>query len=393
MKRNNTLPPLPKLKTVIIGSNAPGVALVKLLHFLEERCGAGVVAFIGHPLAEAVGRHSELVLNRGGKTTAQRFPRERYLGPLSYLLDIVLTLYFLLRARQRFDLCVTKDPHLTLLAILLRRLGLVRATVMWTFDYFPQRFQNRTLNALYLKVDAFCLTRSNYGWHMNPRMIEARKERGVRVKDEERQIIVPYTIDAQEIAPLPLEELEPDSLAYIGLLTQEYGFELILDALPLVVRERPHVKVTVTTYQSFPEAFRKRIQEEGLAGNFDILGYIEDEAEFSQILRRHRVGLAPYRPDPKTPKQYADASRVKTFLAKGLPVIVTTVPIIAREVEQAKAGLVISYEKGELARAILQLLGDEETYVRYRENALRLIAKYRSEAVFSGALERSGVAV
>ena len=62
------------------------------------------------------------------------------------------------------------------------------------------------------------------------------------------------------------------------------------------------------------------------------------------------------------------------YLACGLPVIITKVPPIAREIEENKAGIAIDYKKEELANAVFKLLGDEKLYLEYRKNAT-LMAK------------------
>ena len=71
--------------------------------------------------------------------------------------------------------------------------------------------------------------------------------------------------------------------------------------------------------------------------------------------------------------------------------VITRVPPVAMEIEEEGAGIVIDYDKQQLADAILKLLSDDEFYRRCRENAIALAQQYRADKVFSSAFERMGI--
>ena len=160
--------------------------------------------------------------------------------------------------------------------------------------------------------------------------------------------------------------------------------------MPLVALRRPDARVTVTTYQPFPETLRRGIRERGLEGRFDLLGFIADDDEYSRVIQRHRIGLAVYEPRPGSHKRYSD-SRAKTYMARGVPVITTSLPPIAAEIESAGAGIVVDYSKEALAGAITDLLCDDELYRRCRAAALALAQGYTAERVFAAAFRRMGI--
>lgn len=336
-------------------------------------------------------RRSQLIDARNGEVREWAIKRERYRGAISHLGDIFVTLFFLLTRRRRYDLYVSGTPHLVLLGLLLRSLGVVERTVCWTHDYHPQRFGNNILNGLYLKLDEVCATRSDYDWDVVPQIAEHRRQRGLRLSSE-RVLVVGDPVRAEQMDSLPPEEVPVASVINSGLVEAGYGFDLLLEALPKVIEKQPMTRVTVTTYQEFPQSLSRRIRELHLEPYFDLLGYVADEDEYTRVVQRHRVGLALYEPRAGTHKRYSD-SRAKPYLARGVPVITTHVPPIAAEIEREGAGIVIDYDKEQLAEAILKLLSDDDFYRRCRANAIELVQRYQADRVFSTAFQRMGIEV
>jgi len=380
---------LADMRVLIVGGNNAACALPDLFQFLADGPKVREVSFVGHPFAQDLVRRSQLMVGRGGRVREWAMKRGQHHGPISHLVDIFITLFLLLFLRRRYDLYVSGSPHLVLLGLFLRSLGIVERTVSWTHDYHPKRFRNKVLNGLYLKLDEICATRSDYNWDVVPQIAEHRRRRGVRVSPE-RVLIVGDPLRAEQIDWLPFEEVPRASIINSGLVEAGYGFDLLLETLPQVIEKQPKTRVTVTTYQEFPQSLRRRIGELGLERHFDLLGYVADEDEYSQVLQRHRVGLALYEPRAGTHKRYSD-SRAKPYLARAVAVIITRVSPIAAEIEREGAGIVIDYDKQQLADAILKLLSDDEFYKRCRENAINLAQQYRADKVFSSAFERMGI--
>jgi glycosyltransferase involved in cell wall biosynthesis len=382
---------LADMRVLIVGGNNAACALPDLFQFLADGPRVREVSFVGHPFAQDLVRRSQLAVGRGGHVREWTIKRERHRGPISHLGDIFVTLFLLLFLKRRYDVYVSGTPHLVLLGLLLRSLGIVERTVCWTHDYHPKRFRNGILNGLYLKLDEICATRSDYAWDVVPQIAEHRRQRGLRLSPD-RVLIVGDPVRTEQMNWLPAEEVPAGSVINSGLVEAGYGFDLLLEALPKVIEKQPMTRVTVTTYQEFPQSLSRRIRELGLEPHFDLLGYVADEDEYTRVVQRHRVGLALYEPRAGTHKRYSD-SRAKPYLARAVPVITTRVPPIAAEIEREGAGIIIDYDKEQLAEAILKLLSDDEFHRRCRDNAIDLARKYQADRVFSSAFQRMGFEV
>jgi glycosyltransferase involved in cell wall biosynthesis len=317
--------------------------------------------------------------------------RRRRAGVIrSSLVDIALTLQFVLRLRRRFDLYIGAGQHLILLGLFLRRLRVVKKVVAFSMDYWPQKYRTRFLDRLYHTLDAYCVTRADWVFNASAAMFEARLRRGIKL-DPARQITVPHPIEAHEIGSVPRDQLEPDSLIFAGLAGAEYGFELLIDAMALVLRRNPATTITVTGYGELSAHLREMIARRGLTGAFRLAGYISDAADFRHVLRRKRVGLAPYSPLETSCKRYTDVSRPKIYMANGVPPIITRVPPLAREIEAMGAGLVVDYDKEQLADAILRLLADDELHEHCRQRGFDLVKQYDAETICDNALGALGI--
>ena len=83
---------------------------------------------------------------------------------------------------------------------------------------------------------------------------------------------------------------------------------------------------------------------------------------------------------------YADPTKIKDYLANGLPVILTNVPHNAHELEKRKCGIVVEYRKEEVSSAVVSLLKDKEKLKIYRQNAFSYAKEFDWNSIFSKAL-------
>lgn len=386
---------LSELRVMIVGNNNAGSAPIRMYRHLRDRVETGEVCFVGHPLIEEDSRRSQLLRYVGPRHGAGHrewnfsIRRERGLGLLSYVLDVPITLVFFLITRRKYDLYVATGQLLVLVGIVLRRLGFVKQVVFWTLDYFPQSFRKSLIRQLYLNLDRQCVQRADYVWNITEAIGEFRLQNGgAKAEGRKAMYTVPHPIDESEFRVARIEEIDRFGILYsgAGLTSPEWGFELLLEAIPTIVRAFPEVFVTITSYQAIPSSVYRLLEKRGIVRHFRILGYVSDPDEYARVVQRHRMGLATYAPIEGSFKRFADPSRVKSYIARGLPVVITRVPPIAREIEEFGAGVVIDYLPDQLVQAVVRLISDSQFYERCRQNAIRLANTYASEKVFARAL-------
>jgi len=112
------------------------------------------------------------------------------------------------------------------------------------------------------------------------------------------------------------------------------------------------------------------------------------DAHVERVLIRCAVGIAPYedREESKVNmKKYTDPTKPKVYMACGLPVVITAVPPIAKEIERNQAGIVIPYSKESLINAISLMFTDDKFWKSARRNASSLAARYNWDSVYNKA--------
>lgn len=167
------------------------------------------------------------------------------------------------------------------------------------------------------------------------------------------------------------------------------GVELIIQALPKIVKKIPDIKLLIVGMGQLENDLKIMARELGVSKNVEFKGFVKDHRDVEKILVKCAVGLAIYEPNPDSITQYTDPSKPKQYMACGLPVIITGVPWIAKEIEEKTMGIVISYSEHELTDAIIKLLMDDTFYETCRENAKTFASELSWDSIFGKALYES----
>jgi glycosyltransferase involved in cell wall biosynthesis len=115
------------------------------------------------------------------------------------------------------------------------------------------------------------------------------------------------------------------------------------------------------------------------------LGRIGNIEDLEKEIATSAVAIAPYVRALDTWTMYADPGKVKTYLACGVPVLLTDVPWNAVEIVDQGCGLVISEDPADIAAKVLRLL-DGETNEGMRSKARRYAKGYEWSNIFDAAL-------
>jgi glycosyltransferase involved in cell wall biosynthesis len=375
---------------VVIHTYTPtGGHAQELVQYLNER--AARVVFIFHPFPNArMPLNSVMQTYEHGKQVGEfKTPAPKGPAVLFYFLDIFFTLYFALRTRERIDLFIGLDNLNAFTGLLLKKLGCVKSVVFYVIDYVPQRFESRWLNDVYHWVDKICCQKADAIWNVSPAMMEARRARWNSIDGCAVNFTVPLGCPFDRIERLPIQDINRHEVVFMGSLTREQGIELVLEAWPTIRTRVPDAKLTIIGGGEQEAGLKAQARQLGIESSVRFLGFIQDDVEMERKLSRASVGVAPYREDKGSFKYYADPGKVKLYLAASLPVVITRVPPIAREIEQADAGIAIRYDCAELAQAVVALLTQDDLYARQRENAIKFAKQFSWQLIFDNAFAQT----
>jgi glycosyltransferase involved in cell wall biosynthesis len=352
---------------------------IALREYLEPR--AEQLLFIAHPIAGA--QRSYFRLYAGGQLVKEEAHRP-LAGSARYLQEAYRTVKWASRNARNFQIFIAGDSFLALAGLWLRWRRRVQYVVLYTVDFVPRRFPNAGLNRVYHSVDSFAVRRANVVWNASRAIELARRERDGPVRTAP-QIVVPVGAHFQRIRRLPLAEANPRSVAFVGHLLEKQGLQIVIEAWPIIRAAVPGATLLVIGDGPFRGALETQARRLGVADAIEFFGYTDDQEEIERRLVPAALAVAPYLPDPLSFTRFADPTKLKTYLACGLPIILTDVPPNARQIEQAGAGSVVSYTADAFAHAIVSYLTDRNKLEQGRRAAVELGATFDWDRVFTDA--------
>lgn len=344
--------------------------------------------FIAHPLIylkEYYKDSSRYTVYEEGKSISSYVAFHwRLPEPFLYAKDIVYTVLWCFKSKDPFDIFFGADPLNALSGIILRKLGKVRKVVYYTIDYTPRRFDNPLFNSAYHLIDKICCYASDVTWVGTYRTIEARIKKGVAKEKMAKVIVVPDGTHTLTIKKKNILQIRMHTLVYVGFMMEKQGIDLVLDSLPVIKKTIDDIKFILIGKGPYLAEIRKKVGRLGLSDVVEFKGFIEDDSKLQDVLTSCAVAVAPYVEDKNSYTYYSPAGKAVLYLGCGLPVIITDVPFIAREIQQRRAGIMIHYKKEEFIKAVLTLLRDRKRYLMYKQNAIR----FGEELDWSDILEK-----
>lgn len=373
------------LKILVVGHVTESYGPMQALpHYLAKRVRE--FAVISHPFPYCEIYDSKAHLFKDGKVI------RKYSGPkyksfylIHYISDILLTFYFVLKLKRRWHLYIGSDCLNAFTGIILRGLGVVSRVVFYEHDYTPKRFDNNLMNRFFHFINSFAVRHADAVWDNPPNLSEIRKRQRA---NPSRVIRVPHGVDLDKVNIPPQEKIERRTLVYAGYVDQAKGLQLVVKAVQKVVKRISDIRVSIVGSGHFEPELKRLVREANLEGVFEFFGFTDHDWTLS-YLPQCGIALAPYVDEIKGTFRFCDPLKVKDYLACGLPVIVTRVPAIAKEVEVNTLGIAINYDQKDLEEAIIKLVTDDEFYQKCRENILPYARKISWKHTYDQAFEKT----
>lgn len=319
-------------------------------------------------------------------------------GPLWFTqpaLTFVFSVYFLamvlsaLRLKKKFDVFIGVACFSALVGLFLKKIGLVKHLIYYTIDYYPmpKSFSfNTIINRAIWSLDKLCVKNSLITWNISERIIEAREKFMHLPADEYKHTILPMAYNSTFLRSCNFEEIERWTMGFVGSLSWNQGVQLVIEAMPDLIKLFPRLKVRIIGSGIAGEKLRKMVTDRGLSSNFIFHGFIKEEKEVLEILSRCAIGIAPWISSEEDNVLYADPGKPKLYAFCGLPVIITNGPQVAQEIEAKKAGISINYDRDEFIKAVIRLMGDDKRLREYRAGAVKFAHEYTTDMVFKTVL-------
>lgn len=308
--------------------------------------------------------------------------------------DFLAIFDFALRQKTKYDLFIGLESVNAIAGVILKRLGLIKKVVYYVSDYSLQRYQSSWFNGLYLWLDRLAATKADFIWDVSQAMMPARIKAGLNPKKSAPHIHVPNALFPEQINYLPIKKLIPSSLVYAGTLGIENGPDLAIKAFSLVIKKIPSASLHIFGGgDSDLKRLKKLTQKHLLNKEIFFHGFVSDQIALSKEIKKYTIGLAPYRAIPGSPRWWADATKIRLYLAAGLPVITTQVPPLGKKIQKEGSGIVTKDNPKELSGAIIKLLTNRHRYTNLRNKAVKIAKDNLWENTYKKALKQMNLEI
>lgn len=349
--------------------------------------GLSSLLFISHPLLylpEFFDKSSTYTIFKHGKIVKTGVGHHWKLPEaLLYIKDLVYTWWWIFRYMPKSDVYVGVGNLNVLIGLALRFLGRTKTVIYYVIDYVPQRFSNPVVNYVYHLVERIAASQADWTWNLSPRMISGREKRWGRAFPH--QLVVPHGVHFDRITRVPLGAINRYEILYMGSLLEKQGVQLIIEALPSLIRKIPRVTFTIIGKGPYETMIKKLIETYHIGNHVHMMGYIADHHEMENRIAKAAIAVALYDKEHDIFSYYADPGKIRNYLGAGVPVLMTDVPYVARDVKNHRCGLVITYSKEAVADALYNYFRSPDKIKTMRKNALAYAKQYNWDAVFDHA--------
>lgn len=322
---------------------------------------------------------SYTLYKKGQKTDEKISYRNKRLGVLDFFIDFFQIVWWVYSSSDKYELFIGVNNLNSLAGLFLKKLGKVEKVVFYTMDFIPIRFENRLLNFIYHKIEIICVKKCDEVWNVSPRMAIGREKYLGLSQKKYPQKAIPVGTWTDNIKKRSFDEIKKNQVLFIGHLLEKQGIQEVIEAFPQIIKSRGSVKFVIVGGGDFEPVLKRKVKELDLEKHVVFKGWILDRSKIDEMISESAVAVAVYKPEKEWLRNftyYADPYKIKDYLGAGLAIVLTDISYNAKDIEKNGCGIIVNYDKNEIARAIIKLLSDEEELKKYRANSLRYVKNY-----------------
>lgn len=305
-----------------------------------------------------------------------------YISPLRYLYDGMTILRFGLQSGH-VNIALGLDNLCVLGCILLRLMRRIDKVIYYTIDFTPNRFSNGIANKIFHYLDGLAVRLSDLTWNISPRIQQGREKRnGLVGKEYQRQVVVPVGTWIEEYGDVQIQKKRKHTLMYAGGLADHQGIDLVIRSLPQVVLQIPDIQLRIIGVGKEEDKLKRLTKQLNLTDKVTFLGYFPNHADVIKELTKGSVALAMYNGEFARWSYYGDPSKIKSYLACGLPTLTTDVTYIAQDLVTKNCGYIVKYAEDDLANAIIDIFQDDHKLELMQQNCRKYAQEFNWTRIF-----------
>jgi glycosyltransferase involved in cell wall biosynthesis len=355
--------------------------------YLLARRAARVTA-IYHPLTEEDGDVHRITEYRAGHQASERVVRLPSRPPWTYPLDALVPL-----RTRRVDGWFGFNNLACGRGLLERRFGRADTVTYWAIDFVPNRFGAGTLlTRAYEALDRYCCLNADLRVELSREALDGRDaNHRLAASAGARRLIAPIGAWLERVPVTDSAGWQRRRLVFVGHLVERMGVDTAIRAVSVMTQRGADVALDIVGRGPWEKDLRTLVRDLEVEPRVTFHGFVGHE-RLERVLAEASVGLAPYSSLVESFTRFADPAKVKSYVAAGLPIVMTDVPPNAHELAREGGAQVVPDDPTAFADAVEQLLHQPDEWQQRRTAALQYARRFDWNDIIGGALTAAGFA-
>jgi glycosyltransferase involved in cell wall biosynthesis len=347
------------------------------------RQSARRVVTVVHPLQREDDPKHRVTVYEGGEKASERSVTLSARPPFTYPIDTLIP-----PRPIRGDVWIGFNNLMAARGLAQRRLGLVDKVVYWAVDFVPNRFGEGILTRIYDRLDASVTRRADLQVDLSAAALEGRRKRHGLPQGGH---VAPIGAWLDRLPTTPEGGWRARRVIFLGHLVPRQGVARMIDGLALLAKRGVDFEAEVAGHGPEEEALKAQVERADLSDRVRFVGFLSDHHDVEAFVANASVAVAPYDTEVESFTRYADPSKLRSYTAAGVPVVLTDVPPNAHELADRAGAEVVPYTAEGLADGIERALGPPDEWQRRRSAALEYAKAFDWSVIVPAALEKVGV--
>jgi|RhiMetdeSRZDD1v2_1073273.scaffolds.fasta_scaffold05589_6 glycosyltransferase involved in cell wall biosynthesis len=353
--------------------------------FLVGR-GAKRVTTVYHPLDQDDGPWHRIAVYEPGQEPKRRSVKLPSWPPATYAVDPFIPL-----APAATDCWIGFNNLAAARGLVQRAARRAGAVVYWAVDFVPNRFGSGVLTRAYDRLDSFCCKRVDLRVELSSAALEGRNERHHLTPVESAPThVAPVGVWLSRLPVAPEDGWKRKRVVFLGHLVPRQGVGRLIDALALLAGRGAAFEAEIAGRGPTEGELREAVARAGLEDRVRFVGFLSDHRDVEAFVARGSVAVAPYDTEVDSFTRFADPSKLRSYTAAGLPIVLTDVPPNAAELAAQAGAEVVPFSAEGIAAGIERALASGEEWQRRRRQALEYSKGFDWELIVPRTLEKVG---
>jgi glycosyltransferase involved in cell wall biosynthesis len=344
------------------------------------------VTTVYHPLEKDDEPWRRVTVYEPGREPVNRVRRLPSRPPLSYVFDPFVPLW-----PDATDCWIGFNNLAATRGLVQRAVGRAGKVVYWAVDYVPERFGRGFLTRAYDRLDALCCKNVDLRVELSAAALRGRNERHrLAAAGAAPTHIAPVGTWVARLPVAPDDAWAKRRIVFLGHLVPRQGVARLIDALAVLAGRGMDFEAEIAGRGPIEGELRAQVTALGLDDQVRFAGFLSDHRSVEAFVASGSVAVAPYDTEVESFTRFADPSKLRSYAAAGLPIVLTDVPPNAHDLAAEAGAEVVPFTAEGLADGIERALASPEDWRRRRSLALGYSKRFDWDVIVPEALAKAG---